>query len=221
MGISVLLGSSLFILSAITSLCIIYSPTAIQFNKQFFLRDTLFLLVSLLLLLYAIVVRGRIDMLMSVAFLALYGIYVFVVFQMDRHHELQENSEEGRKARRAQEMTELGAIAKYGVMPKVSQADNERNYDFETQFNEQSTASYYLSSDGGGKAESLLLEEDKEKQNKNTFTLPDIMNENYFGFKDTPEDRMDDDTAAMIAETGSSSAPSYNTMVQPAQKKKT
>ena len=30
------------------------------------------------------------------------------------------------------------------------------------------------------------------------------MNENYFGFKDTPEDRMQDDTSAMIAETGSS-----------------
>lgn len=88
MGISVLLGSSLFILSAITSLCIIYSPTPIQFNKQFFLRDTIFLLMSLLLLLYAIVVRGRIDMLMSVAFLLLYAIYVFVVFQMDRYHQL-------------------------------------------------------------------------------------------------------------------------------------
>ena len=44
--------------------------------------------MSLLLLLYAIVVRGRIDMLMSVAFLLLYAIYVFVVFQMDRYHQL-------------------------------------------------------------------------------------------------------------------------------------
>ena len=95
MGISTLLGSSLFILSGILSLCIIYSPTAIEFNKQFFIRDCLFLILSLLLLLYAIVVRGLIDMIMSVAFIGLYAIYVLVVFQMDRHYKLLENSEEG------------------------------------------------------------------------------------------------------------------------------
>ena len=76
--------------------------------------------MSLLLLLYAIVLRGRIDMIMSVAFLLLYAIYVLVVFQMDRYHELQENSEAGQKAKLAQEMTELGEISRYGAMPKVS-----------------------------------------------------------------------------------------------------
>ena len=157
MGISVLLGSSLFILSAITSLCIIYSPTPIQFNKHFFIRDTLFLLVSLLLLLFAIVVRGRIDMLMSVAFLLLYAAYVFVVFQMDRLHQLQENSEAGQQAKRAAAMTELGAIPKYGVMPKVSEADRAKSYDFEKQFNEQSSASYYLSTEDSNQAEKVSL----------------------------------------------------------------
>lgn len=209
MGISVLLGSSLFILSAITSLCIIYSPTPIQFNKQFFLRDTIFLLMSLLLLLYAIVVRGRIDMLMSVAFLVLYAVYVFVVFQMDRYHQLQESSEAGQQAKRAAAMTELGAIPKYGAVPKVSQAEHARDYNFESQFNEQSTASYYVHSEDRAQAESLLEKEKPAKSgsasDKAPINLPGLMNENYFGFKDSPEEQGEDDEAAMIAETGSSS----------------
>ena len=145
MGISVLLGSALFCMAGILSLCIVSSPTAIEFNKQFFIRDSLFLIMSLLVLLYAIVVRGLIDMIMSIVFIGMYVVYVLVVFEMDRHYKLLENSEEGQKVKRALEMTELGEISSFGSKRKVSQAEHQRNYDFEGQFNEQSTASYYLS----------------------------------------------------------------------------
>lgn len=131
MGISVLLGSSLFCMAGILSLCIVYSPTAIHFNKQFFIRDSLFLIMSLLVLLYAIVVRGLIDMIMSIVFIGMYVVYVVVVFEMDRHYKLLENSEEGQKVKRALEMTELGEISSFGSKRKVSQAEHQRNYDFE------------------------------------------------------------------------------------------
>jgi len=80
MGIAVLLGSSLFILSVIGAAVIYYSPEAIKLNKSFFFRDASFLLAGLMLLLYSIVLRGCIDMVMSVAFIVLYVVYVLVVF---------------------------------------------------------------------------------------------------------------------------------------------
>jgi solute carrier family 24 (sodium/potassium/calcium exchanger), member 6 len=46
MGISVLLGSSLFILAIVTSLVVFSSPKDIKLNKHFFLRDCFFLLVA-------------------------------------------------------------------------------------------------------------------------------------------------------------------------------
>ena len=150
MGFSVLLGSSLFCVSGILSLCIINSPTAIEFNKQFFIRDSLFLIVSLLLLLYAIVIRGVIDMSLSILFIGLYALYVLVVFEMDRHYKLHESSEAGQKIKLAAQMTELGEISSFGSKRKLTQAEHQRNYDFEGQFNEQSTASYYLSQETDG-----------------------------------------------------------------------
>jgi len=87
--------------------------------------------MSLLVLLYAIVVRGLIDMVMSIVFIGMYVVYVVVVFEMDRHYKLLENSEEGQKVKRALEMTELGEISSFGSKRKVSQAEHQRNYDFE------------------------------------------------------------------------------------------
>lgn len=80
MGLSVLLGSSLFILAVVTSQVIFGSPVAIQLNKWFFMRDCLFLLAAEMALLYATLIRGTIDMTMSVAFVALYLVYVVAVF---------------------------------------------------------------------------------------------------------------------------------------------
>ena len=53
-------------------------------NRTFFWRDALFLLSGLLVLLYAIVIRQRIDLTMSVLFIGLYMTYVVVVFHLDR-----------------------------------------------------------------------------------------------------------------------------------------
>lgn len=80
MGISVLLGSSLFILSVVTSLVILSSPQDIKLKCSFFLRDAYFLFCSLLLLLFSMLHFGRINMNMSLSFLGLYLIYVVTVF---------------------------------------------------------------------------------------------------------------------------------------------
>lgn len=80
MAIAVLLGSSFFILSVINAGVIYYSPKTIVLNKAFFIRDASFFSVGLLALMYAIAIRGCIDLTMSVVFMALYGGYVVIVF---------------------------------------------------------------------------------------------------------------------------------------------
>ena len=81
MAISVLLGSSLSVLAMINASVIHHSPSDIEVNRKFFVRDVGFLLAGLLLLLYSITVRHSIDLTMSVIFIALYAAYVVVVFQ--------------------------------------------------------------------------------------------------------------------------------------------
>lgn len=80
LGLGVLLGSSLFILSIVTSSCILASPKDIKLNKKFFVRDTIFLLLGQIMLLYATLVRGNIDMITSISFVGMYILYVVVVF---------------------------------------------------------------------------------------------------------------------------------------------
>ena len=80
MAIAVLLGSSLFIQSVVAASVLWYSPTAIVLNKTFFIRDASFFMLGLIALLYAIIIRGRIDTVMSVLFIAMYTGYVLVVF---------------------------------------------------------------------------------------------------------------------------------------------
>jgi len=98
MGIAVLLGSSLFIFAVIGGMVIYYSPQAIQMNKSYFLRDTFFLMLGLVLLLYAIVLHGVIDMTMSIAFISLYTVYVFAVFYQDRYMYNEQSDEMAQKA---------------------------------------------------------------------------------------------------------------------------
>ena len=93
MGIAVLVGSSLFILAIINAGILWYSPGTIKMNKQFFTRDALFLLAALILLLYSIVFRGKIDMAMSILFIVLYCAYAVIVVYQDRLHEQEANSE--------------------------------------------------------------------------------------------------------------------------------
>ena len=58
MGIAVLIGSSLFIISIVNSVTIFFSPQSIVLNRVFFTRDAIFLLISLLVLLYSVAIRG-------------------------------------------------------------------------------------------------------------------------------------------------------------------
>jgi sodium/potassium/calcium exchanger 6 len=83
LGISVLLGSSLFILVVISALVVYTSSEPIKLNKWFFIRDIAFLLMALGLLLFATKYRFVIDTLTSVAFISLYGAFVLVVVIQD------------------------------------------------------------------------------------------------------------------------------------------
>lgn len=132
MGISVLLGSSLFILSVVTSLVILSSPSDIKLNWQFFLRDAFFLFCSLLLMLFSMLYFERINMSMSLSFLGLYTIYVVTVFLQDRLYDNQQGMESCKKASRLIEMTEMMEIKSFGDAPK---SNSSSDYDFENEFN--------------------------------------------------------------------------------------
>ena len=85
MGLSVLLGSSLFILAIVTSATLFAAPKAIKVKKWLFLRDCLFLLAAEILLGFAMALRGKVDMAMSVTLICLYFVYVLVVIVQDRY----------------------------------------------------------------------------------------------------------------------------------------
>ena len=112
MGIAILLGSSLCTLAFVSAAVIYVSPVPIQLNKWLFGRDALFLLSSMLLLMYSISIRGKIDFWMSVSFIALYVFYVTVVLFQDRSLNSERSSEVIRKAAAAAQITELNRIEK-------------------------------------------------------------------------------------------------------------
>ena len=106
MGISVLLGASLFILSIVGAGVIFFAPQTVQLNKSFFIRDILFLITSLLVLFYAIIIEGSIDLRMSILFITLYIFYVLIVFYLDQITEKQNSNLELNK-RAAREFDSL------------------------------------------------------------------------------------------------------------------
>ena len=158
MAIAVLVGSSLFIISVVNSVTIFFSPRAIVLNRVFFTRDAIFLLVSLLVLLYSVVIRGCIDIAMSITFLVLYVLYVLAVFYQDRVYEQEANSEVAQKAALAVNMIEMDQITNFGSKPKENNnaaslngeidgsdaSDSLMSYDFENQFRQESSAYYYI-----------------------------------------------------------------------------
>ena len=145
MGIAVLVGSSLFILAIINAGILWYSPGTIKMNKQFFTRDALFLLVAIIVLLYSIVFRGKLDLVMSVIFIVLYCAYAVIVVYQDRLHEQEANSEVAKQAALAANMTELNTLTNFGQRPKdIDTMDPLKAYDFEGQFKQESSAFYYV-----------------------------------------------------------------------------
>ena len=123
-----------------------YSPQAIVLNKTFFSRDAVFFGIGLIALLYAIVIRGKIDMTMSILFIVLYFGYVLVVFFQDRAFEKMNNSEAAKQAQLATNMTELNNLERFGQVPMSAKNTNATSYDFESQFKEESTAFFYSTS---------------------------------------------------------------------------
>lgn len=114
MGISVLLGASLFILAIVTSVVILYSPTPIKLNSTFFLRDCAFLMTALSILLYSMLGPGYLGVPVSITLIAVYVLYCIIVFLQDRSYV--RSLEEAQKAKQAN--TELGNIVTYGVPKK-------------------------------------------------------------------------------------------------------
>lgn len=92
MGLAVLLGSSLFILAIISSSCIFASPKDIKLNKSFFIRDSLFLVGALSGILYTVVMRGVIDMKVSISLVVVYFVYVGIVLIQEKLNNRSKNS---------------------------------------------------------------------------------------------------------------------------------
>jgi solute carrier family 24 (sodium/potassium/calcium exchanger), member 6 len=86
LGLAVLLGSSLFILAGVTATVLFGSPHDIVLNKWFFIRDSLFLMIAYIALIYATLYREIIDMPMAIAFVVLYGVYVVTVLVQDTYY---------------------------------------------------------------------------------------------------------------------------------------
>ena len=84
MGLSILIGSSLFVLNFATALVVLVSPNEIRLKKRFFLRDSIFLLIALSTLLFDILVRGQISLLSSALFVCEYAVYVLFVIVQNR-----------------------------------------------------------------------------------------------------------------------------------------
>mmetsp|Transcript_35111 Transcript_35111/g.46218 ORF Transcript_35111/g.46218 Transcript_35111/m.46218 type:complete len:83 (+) Transcript_35111:576-824(+) len=80
---------------------------------------------------------------MSIIFIALYVVYVLVVFLQDRSFERSNNSEATKKAVLAANMTELNKLERFGHVPQSAKNTNEVSYDFEQQFKQDSTAFFY------------------------------------------------------------------------------
>mmetsp|Transcript_32152 Transcript_32152/g.39875 ORF Transcript_32152/g.39875 Transcript_32152/m.39875 type:complete len:87 (-) Transcript_32152:1231-1491(-) len=83
---------------------------------------------------------------MSIIFIALYVVYVLVVFLQDRSFERINNSEATKKAVLATNMTELNKLERFGHVPQSAKNTNEVSYDFEQQFKQDSTAFFYSTS---------------------------------------------------------------------------
>ena len=84
MSLSILIGSSLFTLTFATALVIIVSPNEIRLKKQFFLRDSVFLMIALSTLLFDILVMGQISLISSALFVFEYAVYVVFVIVQNR-----------------------------------------------------------------------------------------------------------------------------------------
>lgn len=78
-GLNSILGGAFFVTTTvvgIVSICV--CPTRVSIDKSSFMRDALFLLLSLLCLL-VIIIFGTINLLGAISFLSLYFVYVFLV----------------------------------------------------------------------------------------------------------------------------------------------
>jgi Ca2+/Na+ antiporter len=87
----------------------------------------------MMLLMYSITIRGKIDFWMSVAFIALYVFYVTVVLVQDRSFKTERSSEVLRKAALAAQITELNRIERsyVGESKKFGINSDDDEIDFE------------------------------------------------------------------------------------------
>ena len=84
MAAATLLGSGLFITGIITSIISVVMKKNIKVTPSFFVRDIIFFIFSLLLFAYGLLIKKRIDKILSYYFLGLYAIYVGFVIAQDK-----------------------------------------------------------------------------------------------------------------------------------------
>jgi Ca2+/Na+ antiporter len=68
------LGSSMFVSTIISSTIALISKDPINVTPQYFMRDILFYIVSISMILYAMAIRGHIDTFASGIYLCLYVV---------------------------------------------------------------------------------------------------------------------------------------------------
>ena len=72
MAVATLLGSGLFVTNFVFALVILYSNGKVKITAQFISRDLIFYISSVSLLMYALLVRGSLDLTFSILLLVLY-----------------------------------------------------------------------------------------------------------------------------------------------------
>lgn len=66
------LGSGMFVSTIISSAIILMTKKPIKVTPQYFIRDVVFYMFVILIVMYAIVIRKRLDLTFSILFLAIY-----------------------------------------------------------------------------------------------------------------------------------------------------
>lgn len=85
LGISILLGGSLFTLGVVSAMALLFSPKKVKVDSLLFVRDGLALLCAYSLLLFAMLVSQKVNLLISLSFIGLYLIYVIAVLLTDKY----------------------------------------------------------------------------------------------------------------------------------------
>jgi sodium/potassium/calcium exchanger 6 len=116
LAVSSLLGSQIFVICVVSSCVIFKSPSKIKIKPYYFLRDTIFYLIALSLVLSQAILRGYIDTQGSLSFLGLYALYVTFVILQTKYIDSKEKAATGKEGN----YFEMKDQASFSTAPEVS-----------------------------------------------------------------------------------------------------